>query len=196
MASWIAEALTEASSLVRWLERTEAQVHPVAKITTHLVECLSNGNAIITCGNGGSMCEAMHFAEELSGRYRQDRRAFAARAICDPAHLTCVANDFGFDQVFARGVEAWGRRGDMLIIFSTSGASRNIVHAAHAARERGLFVVGLLGKNGGDTLALCDAAIVVPASASERIQEIHQKIVHLLIEGVERTLLPDLYPMN
>ena len=139
------------------------------------------------------MCDAMHFAEELSGRYRQDRAAFAALAMSDPAHMSCVANDFGFERVFARGVEAWGKPGDLLVVFSTSGSSPNIVTAARSARERRMTVVGLLGRDGGEVRALCDLSLVVPAQTSDRIQEVHEKSLHLLIEGVERILVPGHY---
>jgi D-sedoheptulose 7-phosphate isomerase len=139
------------------------------------------------------MCDAMHFAEELSGRYRKDRPALAAMAISDPSHLTCVANDFGFDRVFARGVEAWGRPGDVVVGFSTSGNSSNVIAAAEAARAKQMRVVGLLGRDGGKLRPLCDLAIVVPAETSDRIQEVHIKIVHIVIELVERRLYPQNY---
>jgi D-sedoheptulose 7-phosphate isomerase len=136
----------------------------------------------------------MHFAQELSGRFRGDRPAFAAHAISDPAHLSCVANDFGFERVFARGVEAWGQPGDVLVALSTSGNSPNVIHAAEAARARGLSVIGLLGRDGGALLSLCDDAIVVPSGDSALVQEIHIKVIHLTIEGIERALVPGIYP--
>jgi D-sedoheptulose 7-phosphate isomerase len=139
------------------------------------------------------MCDAMHFAEELSGRYRKDRPALPAMAISDPSHLTCVANDFGFDQVFARGVEAWGRAGDILLAFSTSGNSPNVIVAAERARSQQMKVIGLVGRDGGKLLPLCDLSIVVPAQTSDRIQEMHIKIVHIVIELVERELFPQNY---
>jgi D-sedoheptulose 7-phosphate isomerase len=139
------------------------------------------------------MCDAMHMAEELTGRFRRDRRAFAALAISDPAHLSCVANDYGYDQVFARGVEAWGKTGDTLVAFSTSGNSPNVLLAADAARARGMFVIGLIGRDGGKLASRCDQSLIVPAETSDRIQEIHIKVVHLLIECVERRLVPEHY---
>jgi D-sedoheptulose 7-phosphate isomerase len=148
---------------------------------------------VLSCGNGGSMCDAMHFAEELSARYRDDRRALAAQALSDPAHLTCVANDWGFDRVFARGVEAWGQAGDALVIFSTSGNSANVIAAAEAARARKLDVLGLLGRDGGRAKALCDLYAVVPSHRSDRVQEVHIKMVHLIIEEIERRLVPENY---
>jgi len=185
--------LASASELVAWLWRGREGQVIVPEIARCVVQCLQVGGRIITCGNGGSMCDAMHFAEELSGRYRKDRPALAAMAISDPSHLTCVANDFGFDQVFARGVEAWGRAGDLLIGFSTSGNSPNVIAAAEKARERQMKVVGLLGRDGGKLKPLCDLSIVVPAQTSDRIQEIHIKIVHIVIELVERELFPQNY---
>ena len=158
-----------------------------------MVTCLRSGGRILSCGNGGSMCDAMHFAEELSGRFRKDRPALAGMAISDPSHLTCVANDYGFDQVFARGVEAWGRAGDVLIGFSTSGNSPNVVRAVEKARNLQMKVIGLLGRDGGKLRPLCDMAIVVPAQTSDRIQEIHIKVVHLVIELVERQMFPQNY---
>lgn len=183
-------ALAEATTLLRWLEDSERESHAIEALGSILAVCLERGGRIITCGNGGSMCDAMHFAEELSGRYRHDRRALAAQAISDPSHLTCVGNDYGFDRVFARGVEAWGRTGDALVVFSTSGNSRNLVAAAEAARTGGLLVIGLLGRDGGLLKALCDHAVVVPGTGSDRIQEIHIKIVHLVIEQIEGRLFP------
>jgi D-sedoheptulose 7-phosphate isomerase len=153
-----------------------------------LFDCLEQGGRILSCGNGGSMCDAMHFAEELAGRFRRDRPALPAQAISDPALLSCIGNDWGFERVFARGVEAWGRAGDLLLLFSTSGTSRNIVAAAETARAQGMTVVGLLGRDGGQAAAWCDEALVVPADDAARIQEVHIKVVHLLIEGIERLL--------
>ena len=193
MLEHIEAGLAEAANLVNWF-RTEQQVQAtVGEIADVIVGCLRSGGRILTCGNGGSMCDAMHFAEELSGRYRKDRPALAAMAISDPSHLTCVGNDFGFDQVFARGVEAWGRAGDVLIGFSTSGNSPNVIRAAEKARSVPMKVLGLLGRDGGKLRPLCDLAIVVPAETSDRIQEIHIKVVHLVIELVERQIFPQNY---
>jgi D-sedoheptulose 7-phosphate isomerase len=193
MTNWIEQALTDAASLIEWLRKLEDVDSSLSKMSRRIADTLVSGGRVLTCGNGGSMCDAMHFAEELSGRYRQDRAAFAAQAICDPAHMTCVANDFGFERVFARGVEAWGRPGDLLMLFSTSGSSPNIVAAARSARERQMTVVGLLGRDGGEVRALCDVSLVVPGQTSDRIQEVHEKTLHLLIEGVERILVPEHY---
>jgi D-sedoheptulose 7-phosphate isomerase len=196
MENWIDTSLAEAVRLAGWLTEHERVVHTIQQMGDRLAVCLTNGGRILTCGNGGSMCDAMHMAEELSGRFRHDRQALAAQAISDPAHLTCVANDFGYQQVFARGVEAWGRPGDVLVAFSTSGNSPNVVLAAEAARGRGMSVLGLLGRDGGTLANGCDISLVVPAQDSGRIQEMHIKVVHLLIEFVERRLFPDNYPGN
>jgi D-sedoheptulose 7-phosphate isomerase len=189
--NWIDNELRESAALVEWL-RTQALEHRIVdRFADTIAERLRTGGRVLTCGNGGSMCDAMHCAEELSGRFRRDRPAIAAQAISDPAHLTCAANDYGFDRIFARGVEAWAGRGDVLIVFSTSGRSPNIVEAARTARARGVTVIGLLGRDGGDVLPLCDEAVVVPARDSGRIQEVHIKVVHLLIESLERRLFTE-----
>ena len=193
MSNWIHDGLAEAAKLTEWLAGSEESTGIVQRIGDHLASRLDAGSRILTCGNGGSMCDAMHMAEELSGRFRQDRRAFPAQAVSDPAHLTCVANDYGFDRVFARGVEAWGREGDVLVAFSTSGNSPNVILAAEAARARRMSVVGMLGRGGGRLAPMCDLSVIVPATTSDRIQEIHIKVVHLLIEAIERRLVPSNY---
>ncbi|MEZ5977560.1 MAG: SIS domain-containing protein [Planctomycetota bacterium] len=157
-------------------------------------ETVRRGGLLMSCGNGGSMCDAMHFAEEWTGRFRGDRRAIAAVAFSDPSHLTCIANDFGYDQVFAREVEAYGKEGDLLVAISTSGNSPNVLRAVEAAKAREVRTVGLLGKGGGELKNLVDCAIVVPrATTSDRIQEVHIKVLHIVIEAVERRLFPDQY---
>lgn len=155
---------------------------------------LRRGGKLLACGNGGSMCDAMHFAEEWTGRFRSDRDPLPALAFSDPSQITCIANDFGYDEVFARSVAAYGRPGDLLVVLSTSGGSPNIVRACLTARERGLAVVGLLGKGGGKVRELVDVPIVVPrATTSDRIQEVHIKCLHIAIETVERRLFPANY---
>jgi D-sedoheptulose 7-phosphate isomerase len=155
---------------------------------------LTQGGLLMSCGNGGSMCDAMHFAEEWTGRFRGDRAALPAIAFSDPSHLTCIANDFGYDEVFAREVEAYGKPGDLVVLLSTSGNSENVLRAARKAREKGVTTVGLLGKGGGALRELVDVAIVVPeATTSDRIQELHIKVLHIVIEAVERRLFPKQY---
>lgn len=155
---------------------------------------LDNGGLLMSCGNGGSMCDAMHFAEEWTGRFRKDRAALPAIAFSDPSQLTCIANDFGFDEVFARSVEAYGKKGDLLVAITTSGGSPNILKALELAKKKGITTVGLLGKGGGKAKDLCDISIVVPrATTSDRIQEVHIKVLHITIEAVERALFPANY---
>ncbi|MHC4892346.1 MAG: SIS domain-containing protein [Planctomycetota bacterium] len=158
------------------------------------LETVKAGGLLMACGNGGSMCDAMHFAEEWTGRFRGNREAIGAIAFSDPSHLTCIANDFGYDEVFAREVEAYGKQGDLLVCLSTSGNSPNVLRAVEVAKDRGVVTVGLLGKGGGKLLDQVDHAVVVPhATTSDRIQEIHIKVLHIVIEAVERALFPANY---
>ena len=155
-----------------------------------LVDAFNQGNKVLSCGNGGSMCDAMHFAEELSGRFREDRQPLPAISISDPSHITCVANDYGYDEVFSRYIEGIGKEGDLLLAISTSGNSPNVVNAIQTAKEKGMKVIGLTGKDGGKMAAMCDVEVRVPhAGYSDRIQEVHIKIIHSLIQYVERSLL-------
>lgn len=148
------------------------------------------GGKAIVCGNGGSSCDAAHFAEELTGRFRHDRPAIAALAVTDVGHVTCTANDYGFEAVFSRFVEAHGRPGDVLILLSTSGNSENLLRAAVAARHRQMLVCGLLGKDGGKLRGRCSHEVVVPGETSDRIQELHMILLHALVERIESTLYP------
>lgn len=151
--------------------------------------CIRENGKILSCGNGGSMCDAIHFAEELSGRFRDDRQPLPAMAISDPAHITCVGNDLGFEHIFSRYVEALGNKGDALLAISTSGNSENVILAAAAARAAGMKVIGLTGKDGGKLAGLCDVEIRVSAKGyADRIQEVHIKIIHSLIHGIEMLL--------
>ena len=171
-----------------------ANLAAVGRFAQAAADTLKRGGLLMACGNGGSMCDAMHFAEEWTGRFRKDRAALPAIAFSDPSHLTCIANDFGYDEVFAREVEAYGKPGDLLVAISTSGNSPNVLRACQVARERGVTVVGLLGKGGGKMLERVDVPIVVPlAQTSDRIQEIHIKVLHIAIEAVERLMFPGNY---
>jgi len=166
----------------------------VARFVDAADQTLRGGGLLMACGNGGSMCDAMHFAEEWTGRFRSDRQPLPAIAFSDPSHLTCIANDFGYDEVFARLVAAHGKPGDLLVVLSTSGDSPNILRAIEAAQEREVTVVGLLGKGGGRARSLVDVPITVPlADTSDRIQEVHIKALHITIEAVERGLFPENY---
>jgi D-sedoheptulose 7-phosphate isomerase len=154
-----------------------------------MVDALKKGKKIISCGNGGSMCDAMHFAEELTGRFRRDRPPIAAISISDPSHITCTANDYGFDSIFSRYVEAIGQAGDILLAISTSGNSRNIVKAVQAAQQKGIKTVALTGKDGGQLASMCQVEIRAPHSDfSDRVQEIHIKVIHTLINYIENEL--------
>jgi len=159
----------------------------VEKAGQAMITSLKEGGKIISCGNGGSMCDAMHFAEELTGRYRENRSSIAAVSISDPSHITCVGNDYGFDYVFSRYLEGMGKRGDVLLGISTSGNSKNVIEAAKAAKEKGIKVICLTGKDGGQLAALCDVEVRVPwLKYADRIQEIHIKVIHSLIDYIEQ----------
>ena len=181
--------LEEAAQLLERVLSDAAFLESVEAAGQVLVETLEKGGKAISCGNGGSMCDAMHFAEELSGRYREDRKALAALCCSDPSHLTCVGNDYGFDQVFARYVEAIGRPGDALLAISTSGNSANVVAAARKAQALGMRVIALTGKSGGELAGCCDVEVRVPWDGyADRVQEVHIKVIHALIDHVERAL--------
>lgn len=167
----------------------EANFQLIERAGDLMVTSLANNGKIISCGNGGSMCDAMHFAEELTGRYRDDRPGIAALSISDPSHLSCVANDYGYDYVFSRFIEAVGQPGDVLLGISTSGNSKNVINAIEAARKKGMKVVGLTGKDGGKMSELCDIEIRAPHSPyADRAQEIHIKVIHSLIGHIEAAL--------
>ena len=154
-----------------------------------MVEALRNGNKLISCGNGGSMSDAMHFAEELSGRFRNERKALAAVSISDPTHISCVANDYGYEYVFSRYVEAMGNEGDVLLGISTSGNSKNVINAVEVAKRMGMKTIILTGKTGGLLSNIADIEIRAPHSEfADRAQEIHIKVIHALIDGIEKAL--------
>ncbi len=155
-----------------------------------MADAISQGCKVLSCGNGGSMSDAMHFAEELTGRFRENRPGMAAVAISDPTHITCVGNDYGFDYIFSRYVEAVGQSGDVLLAISTSGNSPNVLNAAKAAREKGIKVVALTGKSGGELAQVADIELRAPHMGySDRIQEIHIKIIHVLIQYIEAKVI-------
>jgi len=151
-----------------------------------IVKSVKSGKKVISCGNGGSMSDAMHFAEELTGRFRDNRKAIAAISISDPTHISCTANDFGYDYIFSRYIEAIGQEGDTLLAISTSGNSKNVIEACMVAREKGMKIIGLTGKDGGKLAGICDIEIRAPKSEyADRAQEIHIKIIHSLIHYIE-----------
>ena len=182
--------LTEAQSVLDRFVQNPANLQAIEQAARLVAASLREGGKVLTCGNGGSLCDAQHFAEELSGRYRQNRRALAAIALTEASHMTCVANDFGFEFVFSRFVEALGRPGDVLLAISTSGSSPNILRAAEAARELGMTVVSLTGKDGGQLAGLSDVEIRAPHSGfADRIQEIHIKAIHIMILLIEKLVI-------
>jgi len=188
-------SFADAAATLAAFREDPAALDAVRRFADLAAAALEGGKKLLSCGNGGSMCDAMHFAEEWTGRFRGDRRALPALAFSDPSQLSCIANDFGYEQVFARSVEAHGREGDVLVVLSTSGESPNVVAAVAAARRLGIATVGLLGKGGGQLRDAVDVAIVVPhARSSDRIQEVHIKVLHIVIEAVERRLFPENYP--
>jgi len=154
-----------------------------------IVAGLKNGGKVISCGNGGSMSDAMHFAEELTGRYRNDRKAIPAIAISDPSYMSCVSNDYGYDFVFSRFLEAFGNSNDVLVAISTSGNSVNVLNAIQEAKSKGMKIIGLTGKDGGKMAGLCDIEIRAPHSNyADRAQEIHIKVIHSLIDFIEKNI--------
>lgn len=177
-----------AQTLSNFLQSTEV-LNNIEEAAAKMVAAIQSGNKIISCGNGGSHCDAMHFAEELSGRFRGDRKALPALSISDSSHITCVGNDYGFEFIFSRYVEALGNKGDVLLAISTSGNSANILNAAKAAKEKGIVVVALSGKDGGKLANLADINIIVPHDGfADRIQEVHIKAIHILILLIEKHL--------
>jgi D-sedoheptulose 7-phosphate isomerase len=184
----ITKSLDEATHCLQQFRDNPSTVEAMNSIATVISEAFRTGQKVMVCGNGGSMADAMHVAEEFSGRFYRDRKPYPAMAFSDPAHLSCVANDYGYDQVFVRMVAAFGKPGDVLIVMSTSGNSDNVVLAAEKARELGITVVGALGKGGGKLSQLCDIQLHAPGSRSDRIQELHMLAFHMIIEAVEGDL--------
>ena len=187
--SLIENNLTEAQTVLQQFIADPKNIDAIEKAGKLLSDAFKTGNKVISCGNGGSMCDAMHFAEELSGRFREDRKALPAISISDPSHISCVGNDYGFDKIFSRFVEAMGTKGDVLVAISTSGNSVNVINAINAAKQKGMLVIGLTGKDGGKIATLCDVEIRAPHSKyADRAQEIHIKVIHSLIQLVEASL--------
>ena len=178
---------------VKAFVENEENIEKTEKIAQELAQAYKNGKKSLIAGNGGSNCDAMHFAEEFTGRFRNDRRALPSISISDSSHITCVGNDYGFDFIFAKGVEAFGQEGDFFFGISTSGNSKNIIEAVKSAKERKLKTVALLGKDGGKLKGVCDYEFIIPGETSDRIQEVHMMILHIIIEGVERILFPENY---
>ncbi|ACQ92541.1 phosphoheptose isomerase [Tolumonas auensis DSM 9187] len=182
------ELVTAQQALADFIADAE-NINAIERAATLIAASLRDGGKVMSCGNGGSHCDAMHFAEELTGRYREDRPGYAGIAISDPSHLSCVSNDYGYQYVFSRYLEAVGRPGDVMLGISTSGNSQNIITAIESAKAKGIKVVVLTGKDGGKMAGLADVEIRVPYFGyADRIQEIHIKVIHILIMLIEKEL--------
>lgn len=182
-------ALNDARDALDALISNEKTIEAVVAAAGLMADAVEGDGKVMSCGNGGSLCDAMHFAEEMTGRYRSNRRPYAALAISDASHMACVGNDYGYEEVFSRYVEAHGRKGDVLLAITTSGTSRNIVKAVEVARRKGVKVVALTGRDETPITELADVSIVTPAGRwADRVQELHIKCIHILIELIERRL--------
>ncbi len=189
MRNEIEKSIIEAAKAVLVLQEEET-IQFIERVVISLSECFSSGGKVLIGGNGGSLCDAMHFAEEFTGFYREKRRPFPAMALADPSHMSCVANDTSFEDVFSRYLEAFGKEGDLFIALTTSGNSKNLIKAAKMAREKSVKVIGFLGKDGGLLKELCDDYWTVKGFRySDRIQEVHMTAMHIIIEAVEKELL-------
>ncbi|MBA4850096.1 D-sedoheptulose 7-phosphate isomerase [Emticicia sp. BO119] len=186
----ILSELKEAQKVLDNFISSEENIKNIEAAAILMADSLREGKKIISCGNGGSHCDAMHFAEELSGRYRENRRSLAAIAISDASHISCVGNDYGFDFIFSRFIEGLGNEGDVLLGLSTSGNSKNIINAVKAAREKGMKIVIFSGKDGGKLKGTADVEIIVPHFGyADRIQEIHIKVIHILMLLIEKMVI-------
>ncbi|RWR02577.1 phosphoheptose isomerase [[Pantoea] beijingensis] len=186
----IRSELNEAAETLNKFLSDEANIHAIQRAAVLLADAFKAGGKVLSCGNGGSHCDAMHFAEELTGRYRENRPGYPAIAISDVSHLSCVSNDFGYDYVFSRYIEAVGFEGDVLLGLSTSGNSANIMKAVEAARAKGMKVITLTGKDGGKMAGMADIEIRVPHFGyADRIQEIHIKVIHILMLLIEKEMV-------
>jgi D-sedoheptulose 7-phosphate isomerase len=189
MIDIIKRSLSEAQDALYSFKAKEENLVEIAKAAEIMAETLKSGCKIISCGNGGSLCDASHFAEELTGRYRNNRQPFPAIAINDPAYITCTANDFSYEDIFSRYIEGVGQKGDVLLAISTSGNSANVVNAAIEAKKKGLAVVALTSVGKNKIKELADVSISAPKTAfADRIQEIHIKVIHILIQVIEQKL--------
>lgn len=191
--NFIQNSLSEAQKTLNDFISDEQNVKLIGEGIQTFVNSFQNKGRVFSCGNGGSMCDSLHFAEELTGRYRKDRAPLPATGISEAGHITCIANDFGFDYIFSRYIEAWGDTNDTLLAISTSGNSNNVIKAVEVAKSKGMKVVGLLGKDGGKLKSMVDVAIIVNSPITDRIQEVHIKCIHIFIEGIERQIFPENY---
>ncbi len=193
MLDLIKESYTRTYKLLGEFIESADNLKKTEEIGQKLASIFESAGKVLICGNGGSATDAMHFAEEFTGRFRADRKALPAIALADSSHITCVGNDYGFDEVFARGVEAYAKAGDMVIGLSTSGNSENVIRAFEEAKKIGCSTVALLGKDGGKLAGKCDYEFIIPGQTSDRIQELHMIILHIVIEVVERIMFPENY---
>ncbi|MDC7696427.1 SIS domain-containing protein [Vogesella indigofera] len=194
MKPHILDTLHQARNALDALLANPAALAAIGDAGDALVNAFRQGKRVFSCGNGGSMCDAMHFAEELSGRYRLNRKALPAASISDPSHISCVGNDYGYEAIFSRYLEAHAGQGDVLLAISTSGSSKNILAAVNAAKALGVTVVALTGRPGSVIGELADIDVCTPGGQyADRVQELHIKVIHILIESVERELFPENY---
>lgn len=194
MIPHILNSLREAQVSLNRILTDELTLQNISDAARLLIQTFEQGGKVFSCGNGGSMCDAIHFAEELTGQYRKQRRGFPAIAISDPGHLTCVGNDHGFEEIFSRYLLAHGRKGDCLVALSTSGSSKNILKAIATAQSLEMSVIGLSGRPGSPLTQLSDISICTPAGDfADRVQEIHIKVLHIMIELIERYFCPENY---
>lgn len=191
--NYIANSLNLAQDTLNKFVSEQKNIKLIESAIDIFATSFQNKGRVFSCGNGGSMCDSLHFAEELTGRYRKDRAPLPATGISEAGHITCIANDFGFEHIFSRFIEAWGQQGDVLLAISTSGNSANVIKAVEVARSKGMKVVGLLGKDGGKLKSMVDVGIIVDCPITDRIQEIHIKCIHIFIEGIERAIFPENY---
>ncbi len=185
----IRSELTEAAQVLNAFLSDDKNIQDIEDAAKLIANSFKQGGKVLSCGNGGSHCDAMHFAEELTGRYRENRPGYPGIAISDPSHLSCVSNDFGYEYVFSRYLEAVGQKGDVLFGLSTSGNSGNILKAMEAAKEKGMKTIALTGKDGGKMAGIADVEIRVPHFGyADRIQEVHIKIIHIVIQLIEKEM--------
>ena len=194
MSQSITAALNEAHASLTALLANQEELDNIERAANAIINCLENGGRVFSCGNGGSMCDAMHFAEELTGRYRKNRKGYAAVSISDPSHLSCVANDFGYDHVFSRYLESHAGKGDCLVALTTSGNSKNVIKAVEYAQQEGITSIILSGRVNPDLKAMADIYLCTKGGDyADRVQELHIKVLHIFIEQVERHFHPELY---
>ncbi len=194
MKQHIYAALNSSQQMLTTFLANDSNIQNIADAAELLIATLANGNRIYSCGNGGSMSDAMHFAEELSGRYRKNRKGLSATAISDPGHITCVANDYGYEFIFSRYLEAHAKPGDCLVAISTSGQSKNVLKATEYAQNNGMKILSLTGRAESPLGQMVDIDLCAGASDfADRVQEIHIKIIHILLELVERKFFPENY---